>query len=126
MPSMTAHPRDVPNDRAVILVGFPKGLEEALSVLLGSHHFTVRSTPSASKAIELIQTARVDLVVASSRCPPSSVLELTEALGTPRQARVIVLIAGHDPVAEQRFRDAGLQYVLTMPVSAEDLLRAGS
>ena len=95
-------------------------------MLLGSHRFAVQITPSASKAIEIIARTRVHLVVASSRCPPSSVLELTEALGTPRYARVIVLIAGHDPEAEGRYRAAGLQYVLTMPVSAEDLLRAGS
>jgi CheY-like chemotaxis protein len=111
--------------RTAVLVGFAKGLEDALSVLLGSRH-SVRVTPSASRAIELIQTMRVDLVVASSRCPPESVVELTEALGQPRQARVIVLIAGHDPESEQRYRAAGLRYVLTMPVSAEDLLRAGS
>ena len=116
----------LPETRMAVLVGFPKGLENALSMLLGSRDFTVRVTPSASKAIELIQIMRVDLVVASSRCPPTSVLELTEALGKPRQARVIVLIAGDDPESVQRYRAAGLRYVLTMPVSVEELLRAGS
>lgn len=127
---MTSSHRDLELDgtgvRTAVLVGFPKGLEDALSVLLRSRQFEVRITPSASKATELIQTAHVDLVVASSRCPPSSILELTDALGKPRQARVIVLIAGHDLESEQRYRAAGLKYVLTMPVSAEDLLRAGS
>jgi CheY-like chemotaxis protein len=112
--------------RQAVLVGFPKGLEDALTVLLASRSFAVRRTPSASKAIELFQSLRPDLVVASNRCSAASVLELTDALGQPRDTRVIVLIAGHDREAEQRYRDAGLQHVLSMPVNADELLRAGS
>jgi CheY-like chemotaxis protein len=110
--------------RAAVLVGFPKGLGDALAVVLGSRHFCVLKTPSAGKAIELLQNLWVDLVIASSRCSASSVVELTESLGQPRQTRVIVLLAGHDPEVERRYRNAGLQYVWTMPVTAEDLLRA--
>ena len=63
---MTSSHRDLEPDgtavRTAVLVGFPRGLEDALSVLLRSRQFTVRITPSARKATELIQTAHVDLV----------------------------------------------------------------
>lgn len=108
---------------AAFLVGFPESLETALSVLLTSHHFSVQAIPSVSDAIEQLADTHVDLVLASSRCSSASVVKLTEALGQPRQTRVIVLLAGRDREVERRYRAAGLKYVMTMPVNAEDLLQ---
>jgi hypothetical protein len=105
-----------------VLIGFPRGLEDALSVVLAAHYTVVR-TPSAARAIELLRERRVELLIASSRCPITSVVKLTEALGRPRKARVIVLLAGRDPEAERLYREAGLRYVLHMPVKVEDLMR---
>jgi DNA-binding response OmpR family regulator len=121
-----ANAGDPLTSRIAALVGFPPGLAEALTVLLTSRHFAIHQTPSASKTIELFQSVDLDLVVASNRCPPESIVELTAALGHPRRARVIVLLAGKNDDVERRYRDAGLRYVLTMPVTAEDLLRAGA
>jgi CheY-like chemotaxis protein len=123
MPTSSQPTTDV---RTAVLVGFPKGLEEALSVILTSSLFSVHKVASAQEVIELWRSRRVDLVIASNRCSSDSVLELTDALGYPRETRVIVLLAGYDPEAERGYRTAGLRYVLTMPVTAEDLLRLGS
>ena len=111
--------------RSAVLVGFPKGLEDALANLLGKQPYSVLRTTSPTKATELLATVRIDLIVVSHRCSVASVVKLTEALGQPRATRVIVLLAGHDPEAEKRYHAAGLQYVLSMPVTAEDLLRVG-
>jgi len=107
-----------------VLVGFTKGLEEVLSIVLASSHYTVFKTPTPSKAMKVLRAQRVDLVVASSRCSIASMVKLTESLGQPRKTRVIVLLAGHSPEAERRYREAGLQYVMHMPIHADDLLRA--
>jgi hypothetical protein len=112
--------------QTALLIGFPRGLEDALSVVLAGH-YTVVTTSSPIKAIELLAERAVHLLIASGRCSIASVVRLTEALGHPREARVIVLLAGRDPEAERRYRDAGLRYVLHMPVKVEDLIRlAGS
>ena len=107
-----------------LLVGFSRGLEEALSIVLVSRDYSVVKVATPTKAVEIFGTRVVDLVVASSRCSISSVVMLTKALGEPRATRVIVLLAGHDPEAERRYREAGLQYVMQMPVHVDDLLRA--
>jgi two-component SAPR family response regulator len=114
---------DTPDSRTAVLVGFSKGLEDALFLMLASSHHSIIRIASTTKAIELLETRHVDLVVASGRCPAASVVKLTESLGRPRETRVIVLLAGHDPEAERRYRESGLKYVMHMPVNAEDLLR---
>jgi AcrR family transcriptional regulator len=112
--------------RRGVIVGFAKGLEDALAGLLESQRFAVRRTRDVPEAIGFLRTTSVELVVASGRCSASSVVQLVDALGEPRTARVLVLLAGRDPEAERRYHAAGLKYVMSMPVTAEDLLRAGS
>ena len=107
-----------------VLIGFTRGLEEVLSGVLASSYSSVVKCATPGKAMELLEARPFDLVVASSRCSISSMVKLTELLGQPRATRVIVLLAGHDPEAEQRYREAGLQYVMHMPVHLDDLLRA--
>jgi DNA-binding NtrC family response regulator len=107
-----------------VLIGFARGLEEALSIVLAASHYSVISIADPGRALEALAAAHVDLVVASSRCSIASVVELAESFGQPRETRVIVLLAGPDPEAERRYRAAGLRYVMHMPVHAEDLLRA--
>ena len=111
------------DSRTAVLVGFSKGLEDALYVMLASSQYSIARVASPNKAIELLTARHVDLIVASSRCPVASVVKLTESLGRPRETRVIVLLAGHDPEAERRYEESGLKYVMHMPVNAEDLLR---
>jgi DNA-binding response OmpR family regulator len=121
-----SHPAEDSNAAATgraVLVGFPQALETALSALLASRQFVVHALPEPSAAIELVRTTRIDLVLASSRCSTASVVMLTEALGKPRSTRVIVLLAGRDRAVERRYREAGLAYVMTMPVDIDDLLR---
>ena len=112
-----------PDLRTAVLIGFAKGLEEALSVVLESSDYSVVKVATPTKAIELLSAGSVDLVIASGRCPIALMVKLTESLGQPRETPVIVLLAGHDPEAERRYREAGLRYVLNMPINAEDLLR---
>ena len=108
-----------------MLIGFSTGLEDALTVVLSSDYSVLRAADTA-EALELLETLRVDLFIASSRCSVASVVKLTESLGQPREARVVVLLAGPDPAAERAYRAAGLQYVLHMPVRADELLRLGT
>jgi DNA-binding NtrC family response regulator len=109
--------------RVAVLVGFPEGLERALSGLLESRQLSVHRCQGVSDVIELLRATRADLVVVSSRCSAAAVVDLTERLGQPRRTRVIVLLAGRDPEAERGYRAGGLEYVMTMPVHADDLLR---
>jgi CheY-like chemotaxis protein len=111
-----------PGSRTVVLIGFSSGLEDALSVILSSD-YSVLTAANTAQAMELLETLRVDLFIASSRCSVASVVKLTESLGQPREARVVVLLAGPDPAAERVYRAAGLQYVLHMPVRADELLQ---
>jgi DNA-binding response OmpR family regulator len=111
--------------RTALLIGFPKGLEEAISVVLASSHFAVTVMGSAAQAMELLAATPVDLLVASGRCSPGSIVKLTQLLGERRKTRIIVLLAGHDQEAERRYREAGIQYVLHMPVNVDDLLGMG-
>jgi DNA-binding NtrC family response regulator len=118
------HPK-VHDSRLAVLIGFSPGLEEALSIVLATSGYSVATTTSAEEAGAQRETRRADLFVASSRCSPASVVKLTESLGRPREARVLVLLAGPDSEAEREYRRAGLKHVLHMPVSADDLLRLG-
>jgi DNA-binding NtrC family response regulator len=112
-----------PDSRIAVLVGFSQGLEDALHVMLTSSACSVVTIASPNKAIKLLETRHVDVVVVSARCPIAAVVRLTESFGRPRKTRVVVLLAGHDAEAERRYRKAGLQYVMHMPVNAEDLLQ---
>ena len=113
-----------PGSRTAVLIGFSTGLEDALTVVLSSDYSVLKAADTA-EALELLETLRVDLFIASSRCSVASVVKLTESLGQPREARVVVLLAGPDAAAERVYRAAGLQYVLHMPVRADELLRLG-
>jgi AcrR family transcriptional regulator len=124
-PATAAEPQ--PSRRGVaVIVGFAKGLGDAIAGLLESQGFAVRRVDAVPEAIGLLEEISVELVVASGRCSAGSVVQLVDALGEPRTTRVLVLLAGRDPDAERRYRAAGLKYVMSMPVTAADLLRAGS
>jgi DNA-binding NtrC family response regulator len=113
------------DSRLAVLIGFPPGLADALSIVLSGSGYSVTTAATAEKAGTLLETRRANLFVASSRCSPASVVKLTESLGRPREARVLVLLAGPDSEAEREYRKAGLKHVLHMPVSADDLIRVG-
>ena len=109
------------SQRVAVLMGFAGGLEDALASVLRSSGYSVLTTRSAAEAMELFK-ARADLFIASGRCSAASVVKLTESLGRPRAARVVVLLAGPDPEAERAYRSAGVKYVMHMPVRADDLI----
>jgi response regulator RpfG family c-di-GMP phosphodiesterase len=111
--------------RNAALVGFPRGLEDALAELLGAQGLAVFRLETETEAAELLLTTKVELVVASGRCTEASVMRLVDVLGAPRTTRVLVLLTGRDIEAERRYREAGVHFVMTMPVTVEDLLRAG-
>lgn len=112
-------------DRAALLVGFARGLEDALAGLLGPQGFTIHRVRTVADAVTLLSATPAQLVVASGRCPATSVVRLVAALGEPRTARVLILLAGRDVEAERRYREAGLKHIMTMPVTVAELLRVG-
>ncbi len=112
-------------DRAALLVGFARGLEDALAGLLGPHGFTIHRVGTVADAVTLLAATPAHLVVASGRCPAASVVRLVAALGEPRTARVLVMLAGRDVEAERRYREAGLKHIMTMPVTVAEILRVG-
>jgi hypothetical protein len=112
--------------RNVVLLGFAEGLENAIAGLLARRAYTVHRTRTVPDALDVLRMVPAEFVIASPRCAPPAVLEVVSALGEPRTTRVVVLLAGRDVENERRYRAAGLKHILTMPVTATELLRAGS
>jgi response regulator RpfG family c-di-GMP phosphodiesterase len=112
-------------ERTAVVVGFAASLGDALGELLRPQGFTVHRLETELDAVAFLSGTVVDLVIASGRCQAPAVVELVAALGEPRVARVLVLLAGRDAEAERRYREAGLKHIMRMPVTAAELLRAG-
>lgn len=111
--------------RVALLVGFRPGLETAIAGLLEEAGVVVLRLPVISEADRVTSGRVPDLLVTSDRCNPDLILRLVASYGTPRRTRVIVLLAGRNAETERIYRDAGLRAILTMPVSAQDLIKAG-
>lgn len=112
--------------RSAVLVGFSRSLQDAIGDLIARGGMSVHPVGTPEEAMAYSSAEGLpDLVVVAGRCAPPEVVELVEALGNPREARVVVLLSRPDAETEAGYRDAGLKFVLTMPVTLHQLLAAG-
>jgi len=112
----------------VLLIDDSRTMREVLKVYLMGGKFTFDEAESAERALEILRTANVDLIVADINMPGMNGIEFVQAVRSDPLRRVrnvpVVLVTG-DKSEEtvSRVRDAHPDAFLRKPLDAEKLLR---
>jgi two-component system KDP operon response regulator KdpE len=95
---------------------------QALSALLESRNYRVRTAPSGALALELLATERPDAVLLDLAMPGMDGTEVCRRVRAWSQVPILILSARTDEQHKVRALDAGADDYITKPFSTPELL----
>jgi DNA-binding response OmpR family regulator len=105
--------------RRAIVAGFSPGLSNVLADYLAHRGFDVRAVPTLQDVTGALTQQPADLLVISGRKHIDAVVDVVSELGSPRTTRIVVLLPAEDQVLLRQYREIGIHWVLTMPVTPD-------
>jgi two-component system response regulator VicR len=107
----------------VLVVDDNKGVLEFLLLLLTKHGLSVLGASSGSECLDIVKTARVDLVILDVMMPVMDGLQVCQELKKIHPSLpVILLTARDDMMTRAAAMDLGVSEFVAKPVNNRDLL----
>ena len=115
----------MPGDRLIYVVDDDEPARDSLSLLLGTHGYTVRSFTSGGEFLNAAPSLRPGVLIADIRLPGMDGLELQQRLIERRLSFPLIAMTGHGdvPLAVRAMKAGALDFI-EKPAAAEAILNS--
>ena len=115
----------MPGDRLIYVVDDDEPARDSLSLLLGTHGYTVRSFASAREFLNAAPSLRPGVLIADIRLPGMDGLELQQRLIECRLSFPLIVMTGHGdvPLAVRAMKAGALDFI-EKPAAAKAILNS--
>jgi CheY-like chemotaxis protein len=113
--------------RRVLLIDDSRTMREVLKVYLMGGKYEFEEAESAQRALEILRTTQVDLVIADINMPNMDGFELLEVirsseLPTVRAVPIVLVTSDKTEAMKKRIRDSKADAFLQKPIQADRLV----